>query len=178
MQFESSEASSSDRLFFKIGEAAELLQVKAYVLRFWETEFPMLTPEKRDNGQRVYRRTDVELLFLIQSLLYEEKYSIEGARNKLREFRRTGELKVRRTKAAQKRGFGLAVAGAMGAGRPVPREVIQIAVNESASLPVAETTLDSAPSTTTSPFELEIGQLISDIKNLQMTLKRSPRSTA
>ena len=66
---------------------ARLLGVKAYVLRYWETEFPMVVPQKSASNQRVYRRTDVETLFMIRDLLYVEKYSIEGARKRIRSLR-------------------------------------------------------------------------------------------
>lgn len=82
-----------DRLYFKIGDVADLLGVKPYVLRYWETEFSMISPQKSDSGQRVYRRSDVETLVMIKTLLYQERYSIEGARKKIRELRKEGELK-------------------------------------------------------------------------------------
>lgn len=82
-----------DRLYFRIGDVAELLGVKPYVLRYWETEFPIISPQKSTTGQRVYRRGDVETLVLIKHLLYKEKYSIEGARRRIRELRKGGELK-------------------------------------------------------------------------------------
>ncbi len=85
-----------DKLFFRIGDVAELLDVKAYVLRYWETEFPMLSPQKSAAGHRVYRRQDVETLQLIQNLLYRERYSIEGARKRIRELKKAGELKSAR----------------------------------------------------------------------------------
>src|SRR5579863_5917834 len=69
-----------DKLYFKIGEVSNLLTVEPYVLRFWETEFPKLAPKKTDKGQRMYRRKDVELLLQIKHLLYEKKFTIEGAR--------------------------------------------------------------------------------------------------
>jgi len=69
-----------DKLYFKIGEVSSLLTVEPYVLRFWETEFPKLAPKKTDKGQRMYRRKDVELLLQIKHLLYEKKFTIEGAR--------------------------------------------------------------------------------------------------
>jgi DNA-binding transcriptional MerR regulator len=69
-----------NKLYFKIGEVSSLLAVEPYVLRFWETEFPKLAPKKTDKGQRMYRRKDVELLLHIKHLLYEKKYTIEGAR--------------------------------------------------------------------------------------------------
>jgi DNA-binding transcriptional MerR regulator len=82
-----------DRIYFKIGDVAELVGVKPYVLRYWETEFPMISPQKSNTGQRVYRRTDVETVVLIKTLLYDERYSIEGARKRIRELRKEGELK-------------------------------------------------------------------------------------
>lgn len=72
-----------DKLYFKIGEVSSLLTVEPYVLRFWETEFPKLAPKKTEKGQRMYRRKDVELLLQIKHLLYEKKFTIEGARQYL-----------------------------------------------------------------------------------------------
>lgn len=82
-----------DRLYFKIGDVAELAGVKSYVLRFWETEFPVISPQKGNNGQRVYRRSDVETILMIKHLLYNERYSIEGAKKRINELRYQGELK-------------------------------------------------------------------------------------
>lgn len=73
-----------DKLFFRIGEVSKLLGVEPYVLRFWESEFPGLSPKKTDTGHRLFRRKDVELLFEIKHLLYEKRFTIEGARQKLR----------------------------------------------------------------------------------------------
>ena len=72
-----------DKLYFKIGEVSELLGVEPYVLRYWETEFPVLSPKKSGTGHRLYRRKDVELLLRIKQLLYEKRYTIEGARQAL-----------------------------------------------------------------------------------------------
>src|SRR5512142_2870393 len=72
-----------DKLYFKIGEVSELLGVEPYVLRYWETEFPQLTPKKSGTGHRLYRRKDVELLLRIKFLLYEQRFTIEGARQHL-----------------------------------------------------------------------------------------------
>ena len=74
-----------DKPFFKIGEAARLCAVKPYVLRYWETEFRSLKPQKTRSQQRLYRRKDVELLLKIRGLLYEQRFTIEGARARLRE---------------------------------------------------------------------------------------------
>lgn len=75
------------KLFFKIGEVAELLEVKTSVLRYWEKEFTGLKPQKSESGQRVYRKKDVETLILIKHLLYTERFSLEGARKHLKQFR-------------------------------------------------------------------------------------------
>jgi DNA-binding transcriptional MerR regulator len=73
-----------DKLYFRIGEVARLCHLPAYVLRFWETEFPLLRPVKGGTGQRMYRRRDVENVLRIRQLLYEEGFTIEGARRHLR----------------------------------------------------------------------------------------------
>ena len=73
-----------DKLYFKIGEVAEITGVKPYVLRYWESEFKMVSPSKSRSRQRLYRKSDVELIFRIKKLLYEERYTINGARKKLK----------------------------------------------------------------------------------------------
>jgi DNA-binding transcriptional MerR regulator len=72
-----------DKLYFKIGEVSELLGVEPYVLRYWETEFSVLSPKKSGTGHRLYRRKDVELLLRIKHLLYEKRFTIQGARQTL-----------------------------------------------------------------------------------------------
>src|ERR1700728_1159462 len=74
-----------DKLFFRIGEVSEILGVEPYVLRYWESEFPGLSPKKSSSGQRMFRRKDVELLLRIKQLLYEKKFTIEGARKALQQ---------------------------------------------------------------------------------------------
>lgn len=69
-----------DKLYFRIGEVSRLCDIPAYVLRFWESEFPQLKPHKGGTGQRLYRRRDVETVLHIKSLLYDEGYTISGAR--------------------------------------------------------------------------------------------------
>src|ERR1700724_1661221 len=73
-----------DKLYFRIGEVASLCRLPAYVLRFWETEFPQLKPVKSSTGQRMYRRRDVENVLRIKQLLYERGFTITGARQQLR----------------------------------------------------------------------------------------------
>ena len=79
-----------EKLFFKIGEVCELAGVQAHVLRYWETEFPTLAPQKNRAGQRTYRRHDVEMALRIKELLYDEQYTIAGAKKKLANELRTG----------------------------------------------------------------------------------------
>ncbi len=72
-----------DKLFFKIGEVCEIVGVQAHVLRYWETEFSMLQPQKNRSGQRTYRRKDVEMALRIKELLYQEGFTIAGAKRRL-----------------------------------------------------------------------------------------------
>ena len=73
-----------DKLYFRIGEVAKLCKLPAYVLRFWESEFPLLKPVKSSTGQRMYRQRDVENVLRIKKLLYEEGFTIAGARQQLK----------------------------------------------------------------------------------------------
>ena len=82
------EAELPDKLYFKIGEVAKLVGVKPYVLRYWETEFSVVRPGKTRSRHRLYRRRDVETLLEIRRLLYGERYTIEGAKRRLRELAR------------------------------------------------------------------------------------------
>jgi DNA-binding transcriptional MerR regulator len=84
-----------EKLFFRIGEVCDLIKVQPHVLRYWETEFPMLTPQKNRAGQRVYRRKDVEMVLRIRDLLYEEKFTIAGAKKKLQDESRVGSARAR-----------------------------------------------------------------------------------
>jgi DNA-binding transcriptional MerR regulator len=90
-----------DKLYFRIGEVSKLVGVKAYVLRYWETEFPSLGPKKSGTGQRLYRRKDVEALLEIKRLLYEKRFTIEGARKALEAAGKPLAPKARKTKAPQ-----------------------------------------------------------------------------
>ena len=82
------EAVPLDKLYFKIGEVAKIVGVKPYVLRYWETEFSVVRPGKTRSSHRLYRRRDVETLLEIRRLLYGERYTIEGAKRRLRELGR------------------------------------------------------------------------------------------
>ena len=83
-----------DKLYFRIGEVSRLAAIKPYVLRFWETEFPSLGPKKSGKGHRLYRRKDVELVLEIKRLLYEKRYTIEGARKLLESRTRDASAKA------------------------------------------------------------------------------------
>jgi DNA-binding transcriptional MerR regulator len=72
-----------NKLFFKIGEVCELTDTQPYVLRYWESEFPMLAPAKNSSGQRIYRRRDIEIVLRIKELLYEEGFTIAGAKKRI-----------------------------------------------------------------------------------------------
>lgn len=74
-----------NKLYFRIGEVSKLLSVEPYVLRYWESEFPEIKPSKSKSGQRLYKRRDVEMLVKIKELLYDERYTINGARKRLKE---------------------------------------------------------------------------------------------
>jgi len=73
-----------DKLFFKIGEVAEIVEIEQHVLRYWEEEFDVLKPTKNRSGQRLYQRKDVDIVVEIQKLLYEDKYTIAGAKQRLK----------------------------------------------------------------------------------------------
>ena len=80
-----------DKLYFKVGEVSAITGVPAYVLRFWETEFKRIKPKRTPSGHRLYRKIDVELILKIKHLLYDEKFTIRGAKQHLRA--KTGDLK-------------------------------------------------------------------------------------
>ncbi len=79
--------------FFSIGEVCSLTDLKPHVLRYWESQFRFLNPAKNRSGNRVYQRREIELILLVKHLLYTDKYTIEGARQCIEHYRRTGQLK-------------------------------------------------------------------------------------
>lgn len=122
-----------ERLFFRIRDVAKLVGVEPYVLRYWETEFPQVAPNKSAAGHRVYRRADVETILLIKKLLYTERYSIEGARKRLAELKKLkgGDVATAAPVAA---------ASAVPALRPAPESIAEIkAAAESLASLVRET---------------------------------------
>ncbi len=88
--------------FFSIGDVCQLTDLKPHVLRYWESQFRFLNPAKNRSGNRVYQRREIELIMLVKHLLYSEKYTIEGARRRIEQYRRTGLLKSEARFALQK----------------------------------------------------------------------------
>ena len=84
------------KAYYSIGEVCDLTGLKPHVLRYWETQFDVLNPTKNRAGNRVFRPKEVDLVLLVKHLLYQEKYTIEGARKRLQEMRKSGELKEER----------------------------------------------------------------------------------
>ena len=125
-----------EKLFLKIGEVCDITQVQAHVLRYWESEFPMLAPQKNRAGQRTYRKRDVEMVLRIKELLYEDQYTIAGAKKKLTsELRGASKLKVVTPDMS-------AQAGNAATTTPAPAAPVQPAV----SMPSSEPTLAAPPS--------------------------------
>ncbi len=87
--------------FFSIGDVCALTELKPHVLRYWESQFRFLNPAKNRSGNRVYKAREIELIMLVKHLLYTEKYTIDGARQRLDQFRRSGELKTEARKAVE-----------------------------------------------------------------------------
>lgn len=79
--------------YFSIGEVCQLTDLKPHVLRYWESQFRFLNPVKNRSGNRVYQRREIEMIMLVKHLLYTEKFTIDGARKRIEQFRRTGSLK-------------------------------------------------------------------------------------
>ena len=96
-----------DKLYFRIGEVARICRLPAYVLRFWETEFPQLKPVKSSTGQRIYRQRDVEHVLRIKKLLYEEGFTIPGARQQLKAEAKPAKLQSGLPFPAERRKDGL-----------------------------------------------------------------------
>jgi DNA-binding transcriptional MerR regulator len=104
-----------DRLYFRIGDVARICDVETYVLRFWETQFPQLKPNKGGTGQRLYRRSDVEIALEIKRLVHAEGYTLSGARQVLEQARRRTDPRPRLPQSQPASGRGSeAVAAAIG----------------------------------------------------------------
>ena len=166
-----------DKLYFRIGDVARLCEVPAYVLRFWETEFPQLKPTKGGTGQRLYRKRDVEMALRIKSLLYDQRYTIPGARQVFKD-----EAKARETAAA---GISLPV--------PVPGEgfaqereqkpenapkiTSMAAKTQVAASPVASTSASTSEGGLDLRRQLQLSALRDDMQAL-LTLLQAPPAAA
>ena len=89
------------KAYYSIGEVCELTGLKAHVLRYWETQFRALNPQKNSAGNRVYKPDDIELILFVKTLLYDQKFTIDGARRRLQELRHEGELEEERGSVVQ-----------------------------------------------------------------------------
>ena len=89
------------KVYYSIGDVCDLAGLKQHVLRYWETQFDVLRPKKNKAGNRVFKAKDVEVILLVKHLLYDKKYTIEGARRKLKESRRSGELATERREVVE-----------------------------------------------------------------------------
>jgi len=94
------------REYYSIGEVCEMAGLKPHVLRYWETQFKELSPTKNRAGNRVYRAREIKLIELVKNLLYEEKFTIDGARRKLEQLREEGELEKAAGLALDRKGLG------------------------------------------------------------------------
>ena len=88
--------------FFSIGDVCQLTDLKPHVLRYWESQFRFLNPAKNRSGNRVYQRREIELIMLVKHLLYTEKFTIDGARQRIEQYRRTGALKTEARQALER----------------------------------------------------------------------------
>ncbi len=88
------------KIYYSIGEVGDLTGLKAHVLRYWETQFDVISPTKNRAGNRVYKTKDIETILLIKHLLYERRYTLEGARQELKDRRKGGQLKISREQTA------------------------------------------------------------------------------
>jgi DNA-binding transcriptional MerR regulator len=143
-----------EKLFFKIGEVCELAGVQAHVLRYWESEFPMLAPQKNRAGQRVYRKRDVEMALRIKELLYEDQYTIAGAKKRL-----TNELR-----------------GGGGKLKVVGEENGSVALSESEVLPPATYARSVVPRTAEEKQGLK--QIASELRELLALLEKETKGRA
>lgn len=139
-----------DKLYFRIGDVARLCEVPAYVLRFWETEFPQLKPNKGGTGQRLYRKRDVEMALRIKSLLYDQGYTIPGARQVFK-----NEIKLRET--------------------VTPFEPVPVAASAPALVPVEASVV--APNSDKAPIEARLRALRKEMQQLLALLGSPAAST-
>jgi DNA-binding transcriptional MerR regulator len=140
-----------DRLYFKIGDVARICEVETYVLRFWETQFPQLKPNKSGTGQRLYRRRDVEMALEIKRLVHKEGYTLVGARQALEQEHRqqAAEARAAGGDTGRKRD---AVADAIGKARAELREIAGLLASPVPRIPRRRERVTAMPAATESLF--------------------------
>ncbi len=135
-----------EKLFFKIGEVCELAGVQAHVLRYWESEFPMLAPQKNRAGQRVYRKRDVEIALRIKELLYDDQYTIAGAKKRLaNDLRAGGKLKIVSSGSADDHDSGTSDSGSERSSKPASADDRKALREVAAELKALLALLESPP---------------------------------
>ena len=97
-----SERPVAPKEYYSISEVCDLVGLRPHVLRYWETQFPVLNPSKNRSGNRVYQRKEIKVILYVKHLLYDEKYTVEGAKQKLEQLRKGGELQTETKKALDK----------------------------------------------------------------------------
>jgi DNA-binding transcriptional MerR regulator len=168
-----------EKIFFKIGEVCDLVGVQAHVLRYWETEFPMLSPQKNRSGQRSYRRRDVEIALRVKELLYDDLYTIAGAKKRLQiELREITRLKIVPNEPVQKENFIKEVR----LPEPLREELFELDLDESDGFENSEETVSYQP---TAPVEVldeerreALTSLASQLLELREMLKTNRTETA
>lgn len=162
-----------EKIFFKIGEVCDLVGVQAHVLRYWETEFPMLSPQKNRSGQRSYRRRDVEIALRIKELLYEDLYTIAGAKKKLQaEMRDSSRLKIVHSENTKKESFIKEVKA------PEPVEELEIGDFDDEELEIEE--IEEIEETEIETFEIDEEQketlisIASQLREMREILLKKP----
>ncbi len=141
-----------DRLYFKIGDVARICGLETYVLRFWETQFPQLKPNKSGTGQRLYRRRDVELVLEIKRLVHSEGYTLPGARQALELEHRQGTQTSLPLPGGEQRKRRDAVSAVIGHARAELREIASLLTSPVAERPRRTTRLTAIPPPTGSLF--------------------------
>lgn len=102
-----SERPVAAREYYSISEVCDIVGLRPHVLRYWETQFPVLNPSKNRSGNRVYQRKEIKIILYVKQLLYEEKYTVEGAKQRLEQLRKGGELQAATKNALDKQMVGL-----------------------------------------------------------------------
>ncbi len=155
-----------EKIFFKIGEVCDIVDVQAHVLRYWETEFPQLSPQKNRSGQRSYRRRDVEIALRIKELLYVDEYTIAGARKKLQnELRETSRLKIVPSETVRHESFIQPVTA------PEIEEFEELEDFESELADAGENFVEAAPVAINSERRQALSDLASQLLELREMLK-------